>query len=166
MHCQLHLDIEAASICVSCGRALCRDCQKTTRDERKICGLPQCEEFVKRQAGVQIATRQSCANNAESQLLLAELCRSLAIVLLLLGSGLIIAGGLATGLSALGALRSAGVDFVSILLFMIGAAFLLMGMLVRRLPSKLIAQARNWEDISREFDDTTQTIGPHEDETQ
>src|SRR5579863_10171444 len=121
MRCQLHLDVEAASICVSCGRALCRDCQKTTRDERMICGLPQCEEFVKRQAGVQFATRQSCANNAEAQLLLADLCRGLAIVLFLLGAGLMITGALAAGFSALGGLRFASVDVVSVLLFMIGA---------------------------------------------
>ena len=166
MRCQLHLDVEAASICVSCGRALCRDCQKTTRDERVICGLPQCEEFVKRQVGVQFATRQTCANNAEGQLLMADLCRGLAIVLLLLGAGLIISGALAAGFSALGAIRIAGVDFVSVLLFMIGAAFVLIGMLVRRLPSKLIAQARNWEDISREFEQPAQTNSPFEDQTQ
>src|SRR5204863_6615619 len=152
MRCQLHLDVEAASICVSCGRALCRECQKTTRDERLICGLPQCEEVVRRQTGMQFATRQTCANNAEAQLLLADLARGLAIVMLLLGTGWIATGALAAGFSALGAFRIAGVDFVSVLLFMIGAAFLLVGILVRRLPAKLFAQARNWEDISREFD--------------
>jgi hypothetical protein len=166
MRCQLHLDVEAASICVSCGRALCRDCQKTNRDERMICGLPQCEEFVKRQKGMQFAVRQTCANNGEAQVLMADLCRGLAIVMFMVGAGLIITGALAAGISALGMPRFAGVDFVSLLLFMIGVAFFLVGMLVRRLPSKLIAQARNWEDISREFDEPAKTINPFEDATQ
>lgn len=131
-----------------------------------ICGLPQCEEFVKRQAGVQFATRQTCANNAEAQLLMADLCRGLGIVLLLLGVGLIVTGVLAAGFSALGALRFATFDFISVLLFMIGTAFLLVGILVRRLPARLIAQARNWEDISREFDELVPPSSPSGDEIQ
>jgi hypothetical protein len=150
MRCQLHLDVEAASICVSCGRALCRDCQQTTRDERMICGLPQCEEFVKRQAAVQFATRQTCANNAEAQLLMANLCRALALVMFLLGAGLVIVSVLAAGVGWRWGFP--GSDFVPILLVMLGSIFLLLGAILHRLPAKLIAQARNWEDISREFE--------------
>lgn len=152
MHCQLHLETEAASICVSCGRALCRDCQKTTRDERMICGLPQCEEFVKRQAAVQFAVRQTCAYNADAQLLTANLCRGLALVMYLLGAGLIIVSVLAAGTGWRWGLL--GIEFVSILLVMLGAIFLLLGSILQRLPAKFIAQARNWEDISREFEQT------------
>src|SRR5690349_361494 len=82
MRCQLHLEVEAASICVGCGRALCRDCQKTTRDERMVCGLPQCEEFVRRQKALQFALRQSCANKAGTRLLLGNALRRLKWILL------------------------------------------------------------------------------------
>src|SRR5579863_4906326 len=153
MRCQLHLETEAASICVSCGRALCRDCQKTTRDERIICGLPQCEEFIKRQAAVQFALRQTCAYNADEQLLMAGLCRGVALVMYLLGAGLIVVSALAAGLGWQWGLP--GVNIVSILLVMVGAIFLLLGSILQRLPAKLTAQARNWEDISREFERPT-----------
>lgn len=149
MHCQLHLETEAASVCVSCGRGLCRDCQKTTRDERTICGLPQCEEFVKRQAAVQFAVRQTCAYNADNQLVMANLYRGLALVLYLLGAGVIIAGAL---LAAFAARGLANVDFGSIMFVMLGVICLFAGSIVQRIPAKLIAQARNWEDISREFE--------------
>jgi hypothetical protein len=115
-----------------------------------ICGLPQCEEFVKRQAAVQFAARHTCANNAEAQLLMASLCRGLALVMFLLGAGLIIVSVLAAGVGWRWGLP--GGDFVSILLVMLGAIFVLLGSILQRLPAKLIAQARNWEDISREFD--------------
>jgi|GEM_PF-7034472 len=150
MHCQLHLEAAAASICVSCGRALCRECQKTTRDERIICGMPQCEEFVKRQAAVQFAVRQTCAYNADAQLLTANLCRGLAVIMYLLGASLIVVSLLAAGFGWQWGLP--GANIVSVLLVMLGAVFLLLGAILQRLPAKFTAQARNWEDISHAFE--------------
>jgi hypothetical protein len=149
MRCQLHLDVEAAAICVSCGRALCRDCQKTTRDERMICGLPQCTEFVTRQKAVQFAVRQTCANNAENQLVMANLYRRLALVMYLLGAGLIVPSAVAAAFATRG---FATLDFGLILFIMLGVICLVVGSVFQRVPMKMIAQARNWEDISREFD--------------
>ncbi len=150
MHCQLHRETEAASVCVSCGRALCRDCQKTTRDERTICGLPQCEEFVKRQAAVQVAVRQTCANNADAQLLMAGLFRSMALAMFILSAGMVFVALVAAGFSW--ASGFANIEFVPILLVLTAAVFFFLGSIFQRLPPKFIAQARNWEDISRDFD--------------
>ena len=145
MRCQLHLDVEAASICVGCGRALCRECQQTTRDERIICGLPQCEEFVKRQKAVQFAVRQMCVNNAETQLLSANLYRHLKWIFIVFGWGLIASAPLAVGFN----IRAfGGREFV---LLFVGFICLLVAWAVHRLPTRILPQSQNWADISREF---------------
>ncbi|HEY2252755.1 MAG TPA: hypothetical protein VGH74_16890, partial [Planctomycetaceae bacterium] len=90
------------------------------------------------------------AYNADAQLLTANLCRGLALVMFLLGISLIIVSALAAGVSW--RWRIPNYDFMSILLVMLGAIFLLLGSILHRLPAKFIAQARNWEDIFREFD--------------
>jgi hypothetical protein len=157
MRCQLHLDVEAAAICVSCGRALCRDCQQTTRDERLICGLPQCAEFAKRQKAVQFAVRQTCVYNADNQLLMANLFYHLQWIFLVLGLGIIVSIPLAVGLGARALVAG---EFVWFLLLLIGIISLLVALILHRVPKGLIAQARNWEDISREFDETVQINNP------
>ena len=146
MRCQLHLEVEAASICVGCGRALCRDCQQTTRDERMICGLPQCEELVKRQKAVQFAIRQSCANNAETRLLLGHAMRHLMWILLVPSLALIV---VILVVAALNRLAFTGDEAA---LFVMAVMFILLAWVVQRIQKGMLAQARNWEDISREFD--------------
>ena len=149
MRCHLHLDVEAAAICVSCGRALCRECQQTTRDERMICGLPQCVEFVKRQKAVQFAIRQTCTYNAEALLQMANLFRPLKWIFIILGLGVIASIPLAVGFSASGLIAG---EFVVFILILVGAICLQVAWFLQRIPKGIMAQARNWEDISRDFD--------------
>ena len=126
-----------------------------------ICGLPQCEEFVKRQRAVQFAVRQTCANNAEAQFQQASLYHGFALVLYLLGGVLLLWSSVATGFRVRG---TASIDFGLILFVMLGAVCLFAGSIVRRVPARLISQARNWEDVSREFEATAPITSSHEDE--
>jgi|SRR5579872_5853911 len=146
MRCQLHFDIEASSICVSCGRAMCRECQKTTRDERMICGLPQCEEFVKRQKAVQFAVRQDCANNASNLDLLARTMRGVGIVLAFLSVCIVVGEFVVRPLLRMGFPNEPFVDLIGAIVFAVLARITLLA------SKKMHVIGLNFEEIAKEFD--------------
>jgi len=145
MRCYLHADKEAAAVCVSCGRGLCHTCQQITRDERILCGLPQCADFVKRQAAVQFALRESCVGYASTRNLLADACRSLALVLMIPSMAALIASVAFTLLSPFW--------FTGDVLVMMMAAIMgiLLSTVILRIRRGLLALAQNWKDILQDF---------------
>jgi hypothetical protein len=145
MRCYLHADKEAAAVCVSCGRGLCHGCQQITRDEQILCGLPQCTDFVKRQSAAQFALRESCVEYAATRNLLADSCRSLALILMIPSIGALVVSAAFTAFSPFW--------FTGDVLLIVLAA--IMGMLVStvllRIRRGLLALAQNWKDISQDF---------------
>lgn len=144
MRCHQHLQNEAVAICVSCGRGLCRDCHQTSPDQRTLCDLPQCADFARKQKALQIAIRQSCANDAETRFQLGTTLNRLAWILLVPGLGLIAIVAVAGGYSGFSG------NLLSLLI--VAIALVLVGWVLQRLRKGLTAQAQNWDDICREFD--------------
>jgi hypothetical protein len=145
MRCHQHLDSEAVSICVSCGRGLCRSCQQPTLEQRNLCGLPQCSKFAKRQGTVPFAIQQSFANRAAAHRKLAALLRQLTAVLVL-PSGLLVL--LLVAWISFHPLTSSVESFAAV---GIGAVLIAVGFMIWRFQSNLDPVQRTWEDLAREF---------------
>lgn len=144
MRCHQHLDSEAVAVCVSCGRAVCRECQKTTHDERTLCGLPQCNDYARRQAAVQFAVRQDCSNNASNLHLLAGTMKTLGVILIALCVAIFL-WEFVVNLLFWRVFRDPVVNLVFI------AIFAALASVVISASRKLRAIGQNFEDISREF---------------
>lgn len=145
MRCYLHADKEAAAVCVSCGRGLCHGCQQITRDERILCGLPQCADFLKRQAAVQFALRESCVGYAATRNVLADSCRSLALILIIPSLAALV---VSTVFAAFSPFWFTGDVLLTVMAAIMGV---LISTVILRIRQRLLALAQNWQDITREF---------------
>jgi hypothetical protein len=146
MRCYQHIESEAVAVCVSCGRALCRDCQNATLNERVLCGLPQCAEFEKRGRAVQFAVRHDCANQVTSYRALTTLVQFIWILLVALSLLGLLWEFVLSPLLRLGgpSMRFEAVTFAAFLLAIAWA--------LRKAAIKLRAVAGVYEDLARQFD--------------
>jgi hypothetical protein len=146
MRCSQHIESEAVAVCVSCGRAVCRDCQKATLTERVLCGLPQCAEFEKRERAVQFAVRHDCANQATQYQALTTLLQFVSVLLVVLSLfGLFWA-------FVLNPLLAVGVPSLRFEAVVVTAFFVAFAWALRKAAKKLRAIAGVYEDLAREFD--------------
>ena len=145
MRCHQHLDSEAVSICVSCGRGLCRSCQQPTLDQRNLCGLPQCSKFAKQQGTVPFAIQQGCANCAAAHQKLAAVLRQLSLVLVVPCSLVVVS------MTAWIAFHPLGARFESYAAVGLGATLVAVGFIIWILQARLDPIRRTWEDLARGF---------------
>ena len=145
MRCHQHLDSEAVSICVSCGRGLCRSCQQPTLDQRNLCGLPQCSKFAKQQGTVPFAIQQSCANRAAAHKKLAAVLRQLTAVLIV-PSGFVVM--LLVPWISFHPLTAGVESYAAVGL---GATLIAVGVMIWLLQAQLDPVRRTWEDLARGF---------------
>jgi hypothetical protein len=156
MRCYLHADTDASATCVSCGRGLCHSCEQITRDERILCGLPQCAEFVKRQSAVQFAMRESSVGYAATRNLLAEACRSLALILMIPSAAALVVSAIVTAFSPF---WFTGDVLLTVMAAVMG---LLVSTVILRIRKGLLALAQNWKDISQDFGSAPAAESPAE----
>ncbi|HEY3967807.1 MAG TPA: hypothetical protein VGM05_24810 [Planctomycetaceae bacterium] len=145
MRCHQHLDSEAVAACVACGRGLCRDCQRPTLDQRMLCGLPQCGEYVKRQAAVPFIVRQDCANKATHYQTLAAVLRAMSLILIIPSTLFVLIVVVSIGRSPL----SASADLFA--LAVLGTMLILIAGLGWRFQKRISLLQKNWQDLSSEF---------------
>ena len=146
MRCHRHIEAEAVAVCVTCGRAVCRECQQATLNERVLCGLPQCAEFEKRGRAVQFAVRHDCANQATQYQALTTLMQFVSILLVVLSLFGLFWAFVLNPLLALGG-PSLYFEAVVVTAFFVAFAWAL-----RKAAKKLRAIANVYEDLAREFD--------------
>jgi hypothetical protein len=146
MRCHQHIDSEAVAVCTSCGRAVCRECQKATLNERVLCALPQCAEFEKRGRAVQFAVRHDCANQATQYQAITTMMQSVSILLVVLSFLELFWEFVLSPLLRLGG-PSMRFEAVMVAAFLLAVAWAL-----RKAAIKLRAIAGVYEDLAREFD--------------
>lgn len=145
MRCHQHLDSEAIAVCVGCGRGVCRDCHQPTLDQRTLCGLPQCEEFAKRQSAVPFVLRQDCANKAAQYQMLGALYRAVSYVVVIPSALYVLCQLVWMSLNPL--LTTGEV----ILRLGCGCVLILLGVVLWRYQTRMSLLQRNWQDLSSEF---------------
>jgi hypothetical protein len=145
MRCHQHIDSEAVAVCVSCGRAVCRACEKATLNERVLCGLPQCAEFEKRGRAVQFAVRHDCANKATSYHVCATLLEVLSTLVVAFSLFLLFWEFVVNPLFALVPAQRFEASVIAALIVALAWA-------LRKAARKLRAIAGVYEDLAREFD--------------
>jgi len=160
MRCYLHADNEAAAVCVSCGRGLCHSCEQITRDERILCGLPQCIDFVRRQSAVQTALRESCVSHEATRNMLADSCRSLGLILMVPSAVALL---VSTFFAAISPFWFTGDVLTMVLAAIMG---ILVATVLLRIRRRLLALAQNWQDISQDFGSASTASPPLEQELQ
>ncbi len=145
MRCHQHLDSEAVAVCVGCGRGLCRDCQQPTLDQRMLCGLPQCGEFVKRQAAVPFVVRQDCANKAAQYQTSASMYRAVSLIVAVPSSLFVFGQLIWIGLNPMTTTGEA------VLRVGCGVMLIFLAGVMWRYQARMTLLQRNWEDLSSEF---------------
>ena len=147
MRCHQHLDQEAVAVCVSCGRAVCRNCQHFTFDQRVLCGMPQCEVFAHREKAMLNAVQQGCAHRAAAwqsiSRVLLTVCVATIVALLLSGMGFF---GWAILVHRMPDRDAAYFLIQQIIVMMVPIYFLL------RSRTKLAWQQNSWQDLVAPFE--------------
>jgi hypothetical protein len=146
MRCHQHIESEAVAVCTSCGRAVCRECQQATLNERVLCGLPQCAAFEKRARAVQFAVRHDCANQVTSYRALTTLVQFLSTLLVVLSFFELFWEFVLRPLLRMGG-PLMRFEAVMVATFLLAVAWAL-----RKAAIKLRAIAGVYEDLAREFD--------------